>query len=774
MAKDLFHAPEFLELIDWHNITATLCSNACFDYTIEYFNSCEAFLKPDQLDQELRRQDCLHQLQNATAKLTGQLARLGEKFISTASKELTKGRVPSVFELHQLALLMEADEIWQNSFAHDLESDELLLFRTTKIYNKNILISLREFIDENGAINERGFKEMRLLTDALLQLEASARKRAGELLRQSEKHYGSSGEFDIINDRYVLPVPSDRYTSSYGPIVHRSRTGMTLMVEPVELKAFSIKRAELLAERDWLIFKKCRECGELLSPYAADFDQWSTFALYFDRLQTLASWAQKSRLSRPKLSTQMGIELKGLFHPLVKDCISNDISINNDIHGVILSGPNTGGKTVLLKSVALSVALLKVGSWLPCTSASIYPYSQLYFFSHDLQDINEGLSSFSSEVKNYSSLIDDIEKDALVIIDEIFNSTSSEEASALAVALLEHLENTASPHILLSTHHHGIKTTASNMKNFVSSHMAVDSHGQPLYQVVWGTPGSSRGIDTFKRLSSGTSWGNSISKRAKELLGSNIFDYESALTEINSLRADYILKQKEVENQIDALKNEKQAFGLQKETVLQQQQLKLLKQYESIVAKAQDEIDRFKRDETSSRRTLDVLAQGKRELKPKSPLSDKTPEQLKELPTNCQDQRVWSLGLGKSGNVLQDKGSKLLVDFNGLRSWCKRSDLLAHAQNQVIKQNISVHVQREVLGKTSLDCRGSRLETFQSDVSLSLQELVSGDIPYLDIIHGHGDGVLKKWLRQYLKHEQDLEWSPLDGNDGATRVELKK
>ena len=751
-----------------------MSSRACFEITKRTLSSHQGFLPLEQIELDLMKQDCLHTLSSATARLTQHLHRLGPEFVCSASKDLSKGRVPTILELHQLALLLEADELWLSSFAVDLDIEEKNLFSAPTVFNKKLLTSLRDFITDEGNINERGFRELRELTEELLQLESTARKKISEIQKHGDKKFASSGDFDIINDRYVLPVPSDSYNSSYGAIVHRSRTGMTLLVEPPEMKVFSQRRSELLAKRDWLVFQKCRELGELLAPLAKNFDQWSEFALGFDRLQTLASFALTNQFCRPIISDQMGIELKGAFHPLVADCVANDITIDSTHQGVILSGPNTGGKTVLLKSVAISVALLRLGCWVPAKSAKIFPYSQLYFFSHDLQDINQGLSSFSSEVKNYSSLVDDLNTHSLIIIDEIFNSTSSEEASALAVALLEYLAKSFSPQILLSTHHHGIKTMLSSMGNYLSCHMAVDSFGHPLYRIVWGSPGSSRGIDTFERLSSTTSWGKPLAKRAKELLGSQVFDYESALTEINAQKAEYFLKQQEADRQLQSLKSEQAAFKLQKESQLQLISEQLYAKYEKVVTKAQNEIDRFKNAQTSPRKVLDTLAQGKSELRPEKNSLIKTPDNLLSLPKDSTGLRVWSRTLAKTGTAIQDKGDKILVDFKGLKSWCKKKDLqLLQDQAREYKHQVSVQVQRELLGKTTLDCRGHRLEAFQSEVSISLQELLSGDIPYLDIVHGHGDGVLKKWLRQFLKHENDFSWTPLDGNDGATRVQLK-
>ncbi len=775
MSKDLFHTPQFLELIDWHDITSSISTHLHFEINRHKLASCDAFLSPGEVEFFLLKQDILHSLPTASVRLTHQIARLSEQFAANIGQDLAKGRVPNVAQLQQFALLLEADDIWRETFEQDLEIHQRAILVAPPLYDRKLLQSVREFITPEGEINERGFSEMRQVLEELARLEAEARKRASELKR-SDLYHSDSGEFDIINDRYVLPVSSDRYTATLGPIIHRSRTGQTLFVEPPQMRPYSLRRLELIAEKDWLIFKKCRELGELLAPKAAIFDLWGDFALDFDYLQALATWAKRMNLSRPNISNDLTMVLKDLVHPLIENCVPNDFTLNPESRGIILSGPNTGGKTVLLKSVAISVCLLRLGAWLPCARADIHPYSQLYFFSHDLQDIGAGLSSFSSEVKNYSALIEEVSDDALVIIDEIFNSTSSEEASALAVALLEHLEKNARAHVLLSTHHHGIKTTASTMQNYASCHMAVDGRGIPLYQVVWGSPGSSRGIETFKRLTTDTTWGKSIAARATTLLGSKVFDYESALADINAQKAEYLLKQKEADQQISLLKNEREAFTLQKETVLAKTQNELAKRYEEIVARTKNELEKFRRNESSARKTLDTLTQGKRELSP-SGRTALPPDSLKDLPAKSEGTKVWSLGLGKAGTVIQDKDSKLLIDFKGLRAWCKRSDLKLLSGADQVKPNvaqISVHVNRQVIGTTRFDGRGMRLEAFQSEVMASLHELLNGEIPYLDIIHGHGDGILKKWLRKHLEREREFEWTPMDGNDGATRVQIKK
>ena len=154
--------------------------------------------------------------------------------------------------------------------------------------------------------------------------------------------------------------------------------------------------------------------------------------------------------------------------------------------------------------------------------------------------------------------------------------------------------------------------------------------------------------------------------------------------------------------------------------------------------------------------------------------AQKKPDNLIPLQGDLLSKRVWSKSLNKFGLVLKVKGHKLYVDFSGLKSWVDKSDLFLDSQNLPKNASISVHYNKTSNASTRLDARGTRLEAFQKLVYDSLVELLNGDIPYLDIIHGHGEGILKKWIREHLKSSSDYEWTPQDGNDGVTRVSLKR
>lgn len=773
MSKDLFKNIDFLELIDWNHIISLITAFSVFDNTRSFFSGTDSFLPIHNIDKSLNQQDFLNSNPSGVSRLSQHLFKLGAGFNNGFCHDLSKGRVLTLEQLNTISLLMEIDQLWRENFSANNNHEFKYGFLTEHLFEAKIHYKLRSFVLDDGSLNEAGFSELTQLNQEIFSVESSARKRASELLRSANLSFSDSGEFDIINDRYVLPVSSDHYNSNYGPIIHRSRTGLTLFVEPFELKPFSMKRSELLAKKEWLIFKKCKELSELVLPFCQSLLVWADFCFEFDKLHSLMMWSKSFELTRPILSDDKKIVLQGVFHPLITDCIRNDLVLDKQYHGLILSGPNTGGKTVFLKSVALSVALLRIGSWVPASSATLFPYEQLFFFSHDLQDINQGLSSFSSEVSNYSSLLDDLNQNAIVFIDEIFNSTSSEEASALAIALLEYLGSTSNPHILLSTHHHGVKTTGTTMSEFLSSHMTVSESGEPLYKINYGTPGSSRGIDTFSRITAHFSWSKDIAKRAMALMGNHLFDYEKALSDINQSKGLTDSLNLQLESKLKQLKNDKEAFELQKSQVLEKEKTLLKQAFDQHVKEVQAELDKFRKNEVTQKKVNQTIFEKGRFFK--SPVkTEGTPDNLSPLQGDLTGKRVWSISLKKFGVVQKRKGDKLHIDFNGLKSWVSSSDLLMDSQSIQVNKSISVHYEKTSLAQTSIDARGWRLEPFQKLVTDSILELQSGEIPYLDIIHGHGEGVLKKWLRNHLKNEVEIEWSPQDGNDGVTRVTLRR
>ncbi len=306
---------------------------------------------------------------------------------------------------------------------------------------------------------------------------------------------------DIVDDRYLLPVRSDRYTSQLGKIVYRSNSGNTLFVEPNTLRELASLKIELEAQLERELHKLLKSLSD---NFADEVDSLNTIFNFFSDLD-FASGRLKAAMAlgftKPEIDKYAKkIYIKDIFHPLLSNPVKNDFNISKKSSGLLISGPNTGGKTVLLKSLALGLLLPHLGFYIPSRNA-IIPYCEsIHFISHDNQDLKEGLSSFSSEAIVYLNLFKNIKRGDAVFIDEIFNSTSSLEASELALAIIRELKERG-VYVFISSHHENLKQWVFQEGIIESAHMGFkDIDSIPTYILHQGAPGKSYAKEVFKSL----------------------------------------------------------------------------------------------------------------------------------------------------------------------------------------------------------------------------------------------------------------------------------
>ncbi|MFZ8934178.1 MAG: MutS-related protein, partial [Bacteriovoracaceae bacterium] len=256
---------------------------------------------------------------------------------------------------------------------------------------------------------------------------------------------------------------------------------------------------------------------------------------------------------------------------------------------MLISGPNTGGKTVTLKSIAINYLFLHLGMFIPSKKAKLYPFKKIFYFSHDQQDLKSGLSSFASEAKNYLYLLEEIRNDeALILIDEIFNSTSSEEASALAIALIEEIFKISQSLVFISTHHQFLKAYTHQQKQLISCHVGFDSvKHTPTFKLVLGTPGGSMAFDIFQQLCQNFKLHNNIGNRAREVLESDKLNYENLINELinKQTHLDKVIEEnKRTQQQLERKKRQQDGLLLlEKEKILSEFNKKL----DKLLAEAQ-------------------------------------------------------------------------------------------------------------------------------------------------------------------------------------------
>lgn len=781
---------EALELLDWFQLTGDIASLSHFDTTKRRLSTPPQFKDHDSIERDLERLDTfIKNYDDFSVLFSGRIRMLpvGLEYFSLIP-DLFKGRFFEGKELNFFCLLIET---YQESFKAFqglvFEKDFTLPPEIMQKLRKNYVIPLREFVDHTGNVSYERHPLLKKLYAEVLALESDLRV---NIQKTSKSDLYSNklqlDNYDIINDRYVLAVRSDSYNSDLGPIISRSQSGMTLFVEPYEIREKSNKRIFLLSEIEATILKLTIDLSKIIHTYAEQIKSISEWVEELDWLNTKATYTEKLGLSRPTLTHAFYFEIHGLFHPLLSNPVKNNLLLDKSHKGLIISGPNTGGKTVVLKSLCLSVLFVHMGLFVPAGSAFIYPAKDLFYFSHDHQNLSEGLSSFASESKYYLELLQVLGERNLIVVDEIFNSTSSEEASALAIAFLEEVHNRSQAKVIISTHHQVLKTFMHARGDYVSAHVGFDfEHNRPTYKLILGEPGSSLAFKIFDNLSEKFGMRTHISEKAKTLLDQKQVTYESLLQELSQKKIDLdkLLNQNRT-LQVE-LKNQKASM----EGILFLEREKILNDYskkiKSLFDQAEHVLAEVKKGEIANRRNLNnEIGQIQSTLNKEKPtrVANATPDEkyAHYRPIAFEDIHagltVFSLNVKKDVKVTQVNARKkeVQIQHGALSVWTNTETLRWASGIKAPAPKVNVHVNRTVKGEIEIDCRGMRLDEFQKTCEQAIEEVYNGEIPFVTIIHGHGDGVLKNWLRTYLKKEyKELHFENIEGNDGCTKISFR-
>jgi DNA mismatch repair protein MutS2 len=768
---------------DWYSIISKVCTYCFFEKSKTDVRNTHSLPK-ELIQDSLSRQDVLierlDQFRNHYYSNTTHLDPRIESYDSFLTFE--KGRAGDLDSLNYITLHFEMFLSMFKTFKElALISEEQFNPKMMNLFRKQFISEFRAVINTDGTINYGSHPVLKGLHRELQRIESIIRETLSKLPRTTlfEKAL-QYPEYDIIYDHFVLAVKSDSYNANMGQIVARSSSGHTLLIEPVQIKDLGNQRLQVNAKIEEFLNTIFQSISNFIFE---NFTHVSTFIhanIDFDIDLAKARFGSQDGFSKPQLEDDFPISLKNFFNPLIPNPVKNDLELKVGDRGLLISGPNTGGKSVVLKSVTLAFMFLHQGMYVPAEQANLPLLDGLFFLSSDLQDINEGLSSFSSEVKTYLDLLESINGKSLIVIDEIFNSTSSEEASVLAAALIDYMSNREDIKLIVSTHHKKLKNYIYENKKLISAHMGFDKADHtPTYTLFIGEPGSSYALSIFQTIGRGRSITSQILGLVDDYNEGGEVKVESMLEDIAHKNQQLDLERKEIKRQMIDLQNRTKAFEASVESkradILDNFERKLKKQ----ILKAEALYDSVKRGEIQGKKTLyreiSEINQTFRTDKNDRPIIDESMkgEMVDESHIEVGADLYCTL-MNKTAKVSQlNPGKKKALMSSGMMKIWAPYDTLFTSKQKSEQGPVKISVDRTVRGEIVLDARGMRLEEFQKRVVESLIELESGDIPFLDIIHGHGEGILKKWLRDHLKsRKDDYEWAPEEGNDGVTKVKL--
>ncbi|MBC1354377.1 endonuclease MutS2 [Listeria welshimeri] len=663
-------------------------------------------------------------------------------------------------------------------------SDELLVLKEVE---EDIAIS----VDESGKILDTASEALSTIRRTLRRTEDRVREKLESYLRdRNASKMLSDAVITIRNDRYVIPVKQE-YKGHYGGIVHdQSASGQTLFIEPQSV-------VDLNNERKALQAKEKQEIERILAEISASLAGWineihhNTFILgRYDFIFAKARFGKAMKAVTPHLSDAGIVHLIAARHPLLDaaNVVANDIYLGEDFTTIVITGPNTGGKTITLKTLGLLTLMAQSGLQIPAQEDStIAVFEHVFADIGDEQSIEQSLSTFSSHMTNIVSILEKVNHKSLILYDELGAGTDPQEGAALAIAILD-ASHEKGASVVATTHYPELKAYGYNRVHATNASVEFNVETlSPTYKLLIGVPGRSNAFDISRRL--GLS--ENIITEARSLVdteSADLNDMISSLEEKRNLAETEYEEARELARGADALLKD-----LQKEiTNYYQQKDKLMEQARekaaNIVKKAEVEAEEI----IHELRTMQLngaagikeheLIDAKTRLgkaKPKT-INKTIPQAPKQKPHVFQvGDNVRVLSLGQKGTLLNKISDKEWnVQIGIIKMKIKTTDLEYIQPETPKKQRIitSVH-SSDSPAKSELDLRGERYEDALQKVDKYLDEALLAGYPQVAIIHGKGTGALRTGVTEYLKNHRMVKsirfGAAAEGGNGVTIVEFK-
>lgn len=627
---------------------------------------------------------------------------------------------------------------------------------------------LHSSVDDQGQIVDDASPGLRAIRVQLRSLENHVRDQLDGLLKNPNvQKMLSDILITVRNDRFVLPVKAE-HRSYFGGVVHdASASGNTLFIEPERVVQLNHERSVLRLKEEREIERILRELTEEIKQYSHEIYVNVQELCILDGIFAKAHYSREMRCTKPILNQNGHIHLKKVGHPLIdlNTVVRNDLIFSSETAAVVITGPNTGGKTVLLKTLGLVVLMMQSGLQIPAAEGSIlHVFRYVLADIGDEQSIEQSLSTFSSHMVNIVKILSVADETSLVLFDELGAGTDPQEGAALAIAILEEMKE-RKVKVFATTHYAELKMYAFETQGIENASMEFQVETlSPTYRLQLGIPGKSNAFEISKRLG----LQDSILKRA----GLQLSD------ETNRVETMIRALQKE-KRRVERYRQRAAKATFEAEEIrlnLEQERAKLEAEKEVLRKKAQEEIqEEMMAVQKQAKEMIAQLqlmkqlgAEGFKEhelieMQGKLNRVSKTLKKQVEVSSHAQIQVPKQLEAGDEVKVhsLNQKGT--LVEKVGAKEWMVQIGImktkvpihdLEKIQSNPVKRQVKVvssvkSANRSV--STQLDLRGLRYEEAMHRLERFVDQALLSNYPRVTIIHGHGTGALRKGVQAYLK-----------------------
>ncbi|MGG2095189.1 endonuclease MutS2 [Bacillus sp. S13(2024)] len=647
-------------------------------------------------------------------------------------------------------------------------------------------------ISDGGEVVDSASEKLRGIRQQIRTAESRIREKLENMTRSSNaQKMLSDAIVTIRNDRYVIPVKQE-YRGVYGGIVHdQSASGQTLFIEPqviVELNnTLQEARVKEKQEVERILMMLTEEVAAEADVVLENVDIVAELDFIFAK----AFYAKRLKATKPILNNERYMNLRQARHPLIdpKVVVPNDIVLGKDFTTIVITGPNTGGKTVTLKTVGICILMAQSGLQIPVLDESeICVFKHVFADIGDEQSIEQSLSTFSSHMVNIVDILEQADFESLVLFDELGAGTDPQEGAALAISILDEVYNRGA-RVVATTHYPELKAYGYNREQVINASVEFDVNTlSPTYKLLIGVPGRSNAFEISKRL--GLS--DRVIDRARGHISTESNKVENMIAKLEESQKNAEREWNEAEElrkQSEKLHKELQRQIIEFNEERDERLLKAQKEGEEKVEAAKKEAEEIIRELRQLRKAKLADIKDHELIEAKSRLEGAAPELVKKQKTKVKNtapkqalqpgDEVKVLTFGQKGQLLKKvSDNEWNVQIGILKMKVKESDMeYINTPAPVEKKAVTAVKGRDYHVSLELDLRGERFEDAMARVEKYLDDAQLASYPRVSIIHGKGTGALRQGVQDYLKSHRGVKsfrYGDMgEGGLGVTVVELK-
>lgn len=686
-----------------------------------------------------------------------------------------------------------------SQFTADLEEREIDTRPIEKTL-KNLAIpedlfkKLNQAIEYDGTVKDTASSKLMQLRHDIQSNETDIKNHMNDYISGKHTQYLSENIVTIRDGRYVLPVKQE-YKNKFGGVVHdQSASGQTLFVEPQAVLVLNNRQQNLMAQERQEINRILIELSELAGMYQKEIKNNADALTQLDFLSAKSKLAKAMKATEPVLNQDHVIKLRKARHPLIspKKVVPNNIELGTSFDTMLITGPNTGGKTITLKTLGLLQLMAQAGLFITAEEGSqLTVFNEIYADIGDEQSIEQSLSTFSSHMDQIIKIMKNVTEDDLVLIDELGAGTDPEEGASLAIAILDDLRG-AQAKIAITTHYPELKLYGYNRARTTNASMEFDLKKlAPTYRLRIGIPGQSNAFAIAHQLG----MNETVVDKARSLMNdedSDINKMIERLTEQTKAAEQLHETLKQNVDQSITLKHQLQN-GLDWYNQQVQKQLeKAQEKADEMLAKKRQKADKIINDLEEQRRAGGQVRTNK-VIEAKGALNklERENQNLAQNKVLQREKRRHDVSVGDTVKVLsygqQGVITKKLADHEfevqiGILKVKVTDRDVEKISTQAAPKKAERAIRssrglRSTRASSELDLRGQRYEEALTNLDRYIDSSLLAGLNTVTIIHGIGTGAIRNGVQQYLKrnrHVKSYSYAPANqGGTGATIVQLQ-